>query len=169
MPDPIRTRTSQHTPPPPFNTATEQTRRGTNIHKRRTLISDGGVSVTPPALPLTMPPTTTTHAPPSTTAPPTTTTRGGKTEDTPLHEQHRHTLTTHTPHTWRGTVHDMTAVLTTHCSGMSRARATPLHWAGQQQHTTAIPHTEEDGHHPLIILSHCSRSHNQRTIMINVQ
>lgn len=34
---------------------------------------------------------------------------------------------------------------------MSRARATPLHWAGQQQHTpTAIPHTEEDGHHPLI-------------------
>nr|DAV87850.1 MAG TPA: hypothetical protein [Caudoviricetes sp.] len=37
-------------------------------------------------------------------------------------------------------------------------------------HTTAIPqqHTAEDGHHPLVILPHCSRSHNQRTIMINM-
>lgn len=56
--------------------------------------------------------------PPSTTAPhhprrphPPPRRGGGQTEDTPPHEQHRHTLTTHTPHTWQGTVHDMTAVL----------------------------------------------------------
>ena len=60
---------------------------------------------------LTMPPTIRYAAPPSTMAPPSTTTRGERTEDTPPHEQHRHTPTTHTPHTRQGTVHDMTAVL----------------------------------------------------------
>ena len=54
---------------------------------------------------LTMPPTIRYATPPSTTAPPTTTTRGERTEDTPPHEHHRHTLTTHTPHTrqWNST------------------------------------------------------------------
>nr|DAI00470.1 MAG TPA: hypothetical protein [Caudoviricetes sp.] len=38
---------------------------------------------------------------------------------------------------------------------MSRARATPLHRTAAA-HTTAIPHTDVDGHHPLIhtIYSH---------------
>lgn len=53
--------------------------------------------------PTTQPPFThhATHhhngTPPSTMAPPSTTTRGERTEDTPPHEQHRHTPTTHTP------------------------------------------------------------------------
>lgn len=46
-----------------------------------------------------------------------------------------------------------------HCNGMSRTRATPLHWGGTAAaRTTAIPHTEEDGHHPLIH-SHTVRVH----------
>nr|DAN72615.1 MAG TPA: hypothetical protein [Caudoviricetes sp.] len=74
---------------------------------------------------------------------------------------------THHPHTTRpardSARHDSST--RQHRNGMSRARATPLHRAGQQQHTrfTAIPHTEEDGHHPLIhssTLTH-SRSHNR--------
>nr|DAQ47048.1 MAG TPA: hypothetical protein [Caudoviricetes sp.] len=51
---------------------------------------------------------------------------------------------------------------------MSRARAhTTALGRTAAAHPTAIPHTEEDGHHPLIH-SHCSRSHDQRTIMINM-
>lgn len=66
---------------------------------------------------------------------------GEQTEDTPPHEQHRHTLTTHTPHTWQRTVRDMTAVLASTAVGRVGARATPLHWAAQQQHTPPPFHT----------------------------
>lgn len=97
--------------------------------------------------PTTQPPFThhATHHPlchpPSTTAPPTTTTRGEQTEDTPPHEHHRHTLTTHTPQhlAKNSTQHDSST--RQHCNGMSRARATPPHWAGQQQHTPPPFHT----------------------------
>lgn len=89
---------------------------------------------------LTMPPTTRYATPPSTTAPPSTTTRGEQTKDTPPHEHHRHTPTTHTPHTWQATVHDTHCSTRQHCSGMSRVRAAPLHWAGQQ-HTPPPFHT----------------------------
>lgn len=38
-----------------------------------------------------------------------------------------------------------------YCNWMSRARAAPPHWGRTTAaHTTAIPRTEEDGHHPLI-------------------
>lgn len=119
-----------------------------------------------------MPPTIRYATPPSTMAPPTIHDEGGWTEDTPPHEQHRHTLTTHTPQhlAKNSTRHDSST--RQHCNGMSRARATPLHWGGTAAaHTTAIPHAEEDGHHPLIhssTLTH-SRSHNQRSTMINEQ
>ena len=62
-----------------------------------------------------------------------------------------------------------------HCSGMSRARATPLHWGGTAAaHTTAIPHTKKGGHHPLIhsstltlfTFTHSTNDHDQQS-MIN--
>ena len=135
---------------------TARTRRGGQQHSRPSL---------------TMPPTIRYGTPPSTTAPPTTTTRGEQTEDTPPHEHHRHTLTTHTPQhlAKNSTQHDSST--RQHCNGMSRARATPPHRAGQQHtpppfHTPRRMDTIHSSTHPL---SHCSRSHNQRTIMINEQ
>ena len=47
----------------------------------------------------------------------------------------------HTPRTRQGTVHDTNCSTRQHCSGMSRTRATPLHRAGQQQHTPPPFHT----------------------------
>lgn len=89
----------------------------------------------------TMPPTTTTRPHHPRWPHPPSTTRGERTEDTPPHEQHRHTPTTHTPrHQAKNSArHDSST--RQHCSGMSRARATPLHWAGQQQHTPPPFHT----------------------------
>ena len=150
MPDPIRRRsiTAHDTPTiqqghrvndkgdANTQTGTPHTRRGAQQHSRPSL---------------TMPPTIRYATPPSTTAPPTTTTRGEQTEDTPPHEHHRHT-DTHSPptHLARNSVrHDSST--RQHCSGMSRARAAPLHWAGQQQHIPPPFHTpRKSGHHPLI-------------------
>ena len=81
---------------------------------------------------------------------------------------------THHPHTTHPAMNSARHDSSTrqHHSGMSRARATPLHRAGQQQHTPPPFHTPRrmdtihSSTHPL---SHCSRSHNQRTIMINEQ
>lgn len=102
-PDPHIDGTPQHTPHPAIQQDHMANGRGTP-HTRR-----GGQQHSRPSL--TMPPTIHHATPPSTMAPPTTTTRGEHTEDTPPHEHHRHTPTTHTPHTWQGTVRDMTAVL----------------------------------------------------------
>lgn len=102
---------------------------------------------------LTMPPTIRYATPPSTTAPPTTTTRGEQTEDTPPHEHHRHTPTTHAPHTWQGTVRDMTAVLAS--TAMGRVGHEPHHRTGQDNSSTHHRHsTHREGWtpstHPLI-------------------
>ena len=54
-----------------------------------------------------------------------------------------------------------------HCSGMSRARVTPLHWAGQQQHTPPPFHTPkrmDTIHSP----THHSHSFTFTQQMINV-
>lgn len=130
-----------NTPLPPFNRTTTQTGGG---HPH----TDGRVSTTAPALQRhATPPRHATHHP--TIAPPTTTTRGELTEDTPLHEQYRHALTTHTPqHTATRQQHDMTAVLaavrwtrrgTGHSTGPSRTTAPPPPFNGVH---------EEDGYHP---------------------
>lgn len=97
--------------------------------------------------PVTQPPFThhATHHPlchpPSTTAPPTTTRGGGRAKDTPPHEHHRHTHTTHTPQDMARNSARHDSSTRQHCNGMSRARATPPHWAGQQQHTPPPFHT----------------------------
>ena len=101
------TRTHQHTRP-----STRPPRKLQGGHQH----TDGDVSNTT-ALPSQC------H-PPSTMPPPTTTVRGEQTKDTPPHEQHRHTLTTHTPHTRQDTVHDTTAVPT----------STALGWTGHGGH-----------------------------------
>lgn len=126
-------RASQHTPSR-HSTGPQGRRQGGRQHTDGGHRTQDGESVTQPPF--------THHAthhhngtPPSATAPPTTTTRGGRTEDTPPHEQHRHTPTTHTPRdpARDSARHDSNT--RQHCGGMSRARATPLHRVGQQQHT----------------------------------
>lgn len=90
---------------------------------------------------LTMPPTIHDGTPPSTTAPPSTNVRGERTEDTPPHEHHRHTPTTHTPHTRAENSARHNDSIRQHCNGMNRVRTAPLHWAGQQQYTPPPFHT----------------------------
>lgn len=146
-----KTGTTQHTPLPPFN--------GTTTHKT--------------GMPATLPPFPhhATHhhndAPPSTMAPPTTTVRGEWTEDTPPHERRRHALTTRTPqHLAENSArHDSST--SRHCNGMSRARITPLHRAGQQQHTPPPFHTPRrmdtihSSTHPLSLI-HVHTTDDQR-------
>ena len=91
------------TPLPPFNRTTTQTEGGHHAQDRE---ASNTAALPPPCHP-----TIHNGTPPSTMAPPTTNVRGEWTEDTPPHEHHRHTLTTHTPHTRQRTLCDMTAVL----------------------------------------------------------
>ena len=146
-------------PLPPFNRTTTQTEGG---HQH----ADGRVGIAPPALPRHA-----THhhngTPPSTTAPPSTTTRGEQTEDTPPHEQHGHTLTTRTPQHPAGSSARHDSSTRQHCNGMSRARATPPHRAGQQQHTPPPFHTPRrmDTIHSsthLLLLIHVHTTDDQR-------
>lgn len=109
VPDPTRDRGTTRDHHSRHSTGPPHTRRGTPTRRR------GVQQHSRPSL--TMPPTIRYAAPPSTMAPPTTNVRGEQTEDTPPHEQHRHTLTTHTPHTRQVTVHDMTAVLASTAMG----------------------------------------------------
>ena len=89
---------------------------------------------------------------------------GGRTEDTPPHEQHRHVLTTHAPRTRQGIVHDMTAVLAS--TAVGRVGHEPQHCTGQDCSSTHHRHstrtrrmdTIHSSTHPL---SHCSCSHNR--------
>lgn len=128
---------------------TPHTRRGGQQHNRPSL---------------TTPPTIRHAAPPSTTAPPTTTTKG---------EAHRgypttRTAQTHThhPHTTHPAMNSARHDSGTrqHCNEMSRARATPLHRARQQQHTPPPFHTPrrtDTIHSSTHLLSLHSCSHNR--------
>ena len=82
---------------------------------------------------------------------------------------------THYPHTTHparnSAQHDSST--RQHCNGMSRARATSLHQAAQQ-HTPPpfhTPHTEEDGHHPLIhshtVHIHTTNERSRSTLINN--
>lgn len=130
--DPIRTQGQHTTRHSRHSTGPPRKKKGDTTHKT-------GRPATPPPF--------THHAthhhdgtPPSMMAPPSTTTRGEQTEDTPPHEHHRHTHHPHTTHPAENSArHDSST--RQHCNGMSRARATPLHWAGQQQHTPPTFHT----------------------------
>lgn len=161
VPDPIRDGAPQHTPHPPFNTATQQTTRGTPTHRREG--HHHNAALHSPCH------TTSSYHPPPNNAPPTTT-NGGRTDEgypttqRPQRDTHPH-CTTH-PAT-NSARHDRST--DEYCGGMGRARVAPLDWADHQQRTPPPFNGvhEEDGYHPLIH-SHCSRSHDQRTIMINV-
>jgi hypothetical protein len=65
------------------------------------------------------------------------------------------------------TVRDTSRSTDEYCGGMSRARAAPLDWSGLAQHVSQPFHSSAHrggwtpSTHPL---SHCSRSHDQRTI-----
>ena len=91
MPDPIRRQGITTHTTPRHSIRPQDKRQGGHQH------TDGGHQHTA-ALHSPCHPTIHYATPPSTTAPPSTTTRGERTEDTPPHEQHRHTLTTRTPH-----------------------------------------------------------------------
>ena len=93
--------------------------------------------------------------------------QGGSYRRIPHHTNTTDTHTApHTPHPARhSTQHDSST--DEYHTGASETRTTRTGPGGTTAHATAIQqqHTAEDGHHPL---SHCSRSHNQQTIMINV-
>lgn len=125
--------TTQHTPLPPFNKTTMRMRRGTPM-------TDGRVTARAAAL----------HSPchPPSQRHPTThdglthhqregrADRGYPTTRTPQTHAHR----PHTTHLATDSArHDSST--RQHCSGMSRARATPLHRAARQQHTPPPFHT----------------------------
>lgn len=162
-------RAAQHTPLPPFNETTIQTEGG---HQH----TDGDASNTPPALHSPChPPSANPPALPQWPHPPPR--RGGSAQRIP---HHTNTTDTHSPPThritWQGTMHDTHCSTRQHCNGMSRARATPLHWVGQQQHTPPPFHTPRrmDTIHSsthLLLLIHVhtpTNDHDQRTT-INVQ
>lgn len=152
MPDPIRTRGSTAHTTPAIQHGHRANKRGTPTHRRGTPHTRRrGQQHSRPSL--IMPPTIHYAGPPSTTAPPSTTTRGERTEDTPPHEQHRHTLATHTPRTRQGTVRDMTAVLTG--TAVGRVGHEPYHCTGQDNSSTYHRHSAHRGGwtpstHPLI-------------------
>jgi len=107
--------------------------------------------------------------PPSTIAPPTIHDEGGADRGYPTTRTTRtHTHHPHATHLAKNSArHDSST--RQHCNGMSRARAAPPHWAGQQQHTPPPFHTPKrmDTIHSST-LTH-SRSHNQRSMMIDEQ
>lgn len=167
----------QHTTPhPAIQRDHHANRRGTPTHRQGTPHTRrGGQQHSRPSL--TMPPTIRYATPPSTTAPPPTTTRGERTEDTPPHKQHRHTLTTRTPHTRQGTVHDMTAVLAS--TAMGRMGHELHHCTGRDSSSTHHRHSTHRGGwtpptHPLIysysfVFTQPTNNNDQRTTMINEQ
>lgn len=125
--------TPHNPPPPPFNGTTTQTKGGHHAQ-------DGGGQHSSARPSITMPPTIHNGTPPSATAPPTTNARGRIDRGYPTTRTAQ--TRTHHPHTthlaMNGARYDSST--RQHCNGMSRARATPLHWAGQQ-HTPPPFHT----------------------------
>lgn len=155
-PDP-NTGTTHNPPPPPFNRTATQTERGTP-HTRR-----GGPTTQPPFLHHA------THhhngTPPSTMAPPSTTARGERTEDTPPREQRRHAPATRTPQHPAGNSAQHDSSTDEYCSGMSRTRVAPLHWAGQQQYTPPpfhAPSRMDTTHSSIHLLIHVHTTDDQR-------
>ena len=145
--------------PPPFNRTTTQTKGGTP-HTRR-----GGQQHSRPSL--TMPP----HHPPCHPTihdgPTLHHDEGGADRGYPTtRTAHRDTHPHHATHLARNSArHDSSTCQ--HCSGMSGARATPPHRAGQQQHTPPPFHTPRrmDTIHPsthLLSLIHV-RTTNERS------
>ena len=95
--------------------------------------------------------------------------RGGSRQRTPHHTNTTDRHTPHTTHTRQETVRDMIAVHTRHALGSRRHE--PQHDRGAAAHATAIPHHSTPRRMDTTLhclASHCSRSHNQRTIMINM-
>ena len=137
--------TTHNTPPPPFNKTTMRTRRGAPM-------TNGRVSAIAPALPPLCRPPSQRH-PTIHDGPTHHHERGERTEDTPPHEQHRHTPTTHTPRTWQETLCDMTAVLAS--TAMGWVGHEPHHCTGQDSSSTYHRHSTHRGGwtpstHPLI-------------------
>lgn len=142
-PDPYEDWASQHTPPR-HSIGPQGKRQGGRQHTDGEASNTAALhspchppSATPPAL-LVM-------------APPTTTTRGREDRGYPTTRTPR--THTHHPHTTHpaenSTRHDSST--RQHCSGMSGGTShTTALGRTTAAHTTAIPHTEEDGHHPLI-------------------
>jgi hypothetical protein len=165
MPDPIRTRdTAPHRPPPPFNRTTTRTRRGTPT-------TDGRDSITSPALQYHVTPPSSRH-PAIHDGPPLHQRRGGRRQGNPTTQRstERHSPSHHTPGNERRTTR--VAVLTSTALGRTGARATHTGSGRPAQHTPPPFHTPRHkgwtpSTHPLPHCS-CSRSHNQRTIIINV-
>jgi len=128
--DPIQSRGNTQPPRPAIQHGHHANRRGTPTFN--------GESVTQPPF-ITMPPTIRYATHPSAMAPPTIHDEGGADRGYPTtRTAQTHTLTL-TPHTRQGTVHDTNCSAGEYCSGMSRARAAPLHQAGQQQQHTPPP------------------------------
>ena len=125
--------TTQHTHTPAIQQDHHANKRGTPTHRRETPTFDGEASSTtalqspchpPPQRHPTVHDGHTLHHDEGGAH------RGYPTTRTPQ----THTHHPHTTHLARNTVrHDSST--RQHCSGMSRARAAPLHWAGQQQYT----------------------------------
>lgn len=141
MPDPIRTRAPPAHTTPHHSTGPQGKRQGGHQHTDGGHHTQDGEASNTTALhspchpPSTMPP----HHPRRPHPPPR---RGGSAQRIPHHTNTTHTALTYTtPHTrqWNSARHDSST--RQHCSGMSRARATPLHRAGQQQHTPPPFHT----------------------------
>lgn len=156
------------THPRPFNEATGRTIRGTPTHERGGLTLQTGTPTTQPPFNVMPPRHHATPHPPPRNAPPSTTTRGGD-RRIPHHTKttDRHSPTHHS--TWQQDSNTTRPHYSWHA--LDKAWHWPRHTTGPGRttaHSTAIQHTthHEDGHHPLT-LSHCSRSYNQRSTMIN--
>ena len=138
--------TGQHTPPhaPPFNGTTTQTE---GVHHTQDGEANNTATLPSPCHPPSAIPS---HHPRWPHPPPR---RGGSGRRIP---HHTNSTDTHSPPTPQDLArssarHDSST--RQHRNGMSRARVTPLHWAGQQQHTRR--HSTHRGRwtpstHPLI-------------------
>ena len=140
----------QHTPPPPFNRTTTQTKRGTPA-------TDGRDGITAPALHSPCHPTTTMppHHPQCPHPPPMP---GGADKGTPPHKGVRTDTHPHTPHTRQrdSTRHDSST--SEYRTGTSGARAAPLDQGGlAAARTTAIQWSTRGGRtpptHPLTLFT----------------
>lgn len=154
--------TMQGARPNPNTGATPTTpaiQRDHHTNRRGTPTADGGRTLTFEGEPVTPPPFThhATHHPlrypPFHDGPTHHSRRGGVDRGYPTtRTAQTRTHHPHTTHLARNSArHDSST--RQHCSGMSRARAAPPHWTGQQQHTPPSFHTPRGwtpSTHPLI-------------------
>lgn len=145
-----KTGTPQHTPRPPFNTATTQTKGGRRYQTRGTPTLYGRVNTGAPALHSPCHPTPSCH-PTIHNAPTHHHCEGVVDRGCPTTRTAQTYITTHTPH------HLATRQCTTRrstrtpCTGSRWHRSHALDSAGQRQHTPPPFNEvhEQDGHHPL--------------------